>query len=238
MVLGWPIGATLSARLFDALGAAPVLLVGALLIPLGALIFVAADAESSPVVAGLGSLHRRLRHGPFERASIVLIQEIVDWSERGSVTASYIFARTSAAPSARPYSARCSTSASCAPGLLRLRRTNCASCSKAATTAGDLALRAALEASLRTTFVAHVRHRAARRRDRRAGAEGHLRRPPRAGGVSFLPPGPSRRRRIRGAYEGDERAAPLATDEGGAAAPTPRPPPRPRASPRRARPAP
>ena len=27
-------------------------------------------------------------------ASIVLIQEIVDWSERGSVTASYLFART------------------------------------------------------------------------------------------------------------------------------------------------
>jgi hypothetical protein len=45
-------------------------------------------------VAGLGSLVVGLGMGLSSSASIILIQEIVDWSERGSVTASYLFARS------------------------------------------------------------------------------------------------------------------------------------------------
>ena len=52
------------------------------------------DGESSPIVAGLGSLVIGLGMGLSSSASIILIQEIVDWSERGSVTASYLFARS------------------------------------------------------------------------------------------------------------------------------------------------
>src|SRR5208337_659923 len=71
-----------------------VLRAGAALIPLGALVFVFLKPETPPVVAGLGSAIVGFGMGLSSSASIVLIQEIVDWSERGSVTASYLFART------------------------------------------------------------------------------------------------------------------------------------------------
>jgi MFS family permease len=71
-----------------------VLRVGGALIPLGALVFLALNQYSSPVVAGIGSLIVGLGMGLLSSSSIILIQEIVDWSERGSVTASYLFARS------------------------------------------------------------------------------------------------------------------------------------------------
>jgi MFS family permease len=94
MVLGWPIGATVGVRGFRRFGVRSVLRVGGLLIPLGSLVFLVLNGESSPIVAGLGSLVIGLGMGLSSSASIILIQEIVDWSERGSVTASYLFARS------------------------------------------------------------------------------------------------------------------------------------------------
>ena len=94
MVLGWPIGATLSPRLWKRFGLRNVLRAGSALVPLGALAFVFLQAETPPVVAGIGSAIVGLGMGLSSSASIVLIQEIVDWSERGSVTAAYMFART------------------------------------------------------------------------------------------------------------------------------------------------
>jgi Na+/melibiose symporter-like transporter len=94
MVLGWPIGATLSARLWARFGVRAILRVGGALVPLGALVFVFLRPETSPVAAGLGSALVGFGMGLSSSASIVLIQEIVDWSERGSVTASYMFARS------------------------------------------------------------------------------------------------------------------------------------------------
>ncbi len=95
MVLGWPIGATLSSRLWKRFGVRAILRGGALLVPLGALVFVflrpgnVARASPAPGRRCLG-----FGMGLSSSASIVLIQEIVDWSERGSVTASYMFARS------------------------------------------------------------------------------------------------------------------------------------------------
>ncbi len=94
MVLGWPIGATVGVRGFRRFGVRSVLRVGGVLIPFGSLVFLVLDGESSPIVAGLGSLVVGLGMGLSSSASIILIQEIVDWSERGSVTASYLFARS------------------------------------------------------------------------------------------------------------------------------------------------
>ena len=94
MVLGWPIGATLSPRLWGRFGLRTILRAGAALIPLGALVFVFLKPETPPFVAGVGSAIVGFGMGLSSSASIVLIQEIVDWSERGSVTASYLFART------------------------------------------------------------------------------------------------------------------------------------------------
>src|SRR5208283_3386557 len=94
MVLGWPIGATLSPRLWSRFGLRTILRAGAALIPLGALVFVFLKPETPPFVAGVGSAIVGFGMGLSSSASIVLIQEIVEWSERGSVTAAYLFART------------------------------------------------------------------------------------------------------------------------------------------------
>ena len=94
MVMGWPLGATLSARLWKRFGLRNILRAGAALVPLGALAFVFLRADTPPIVAGIGSAVVGFGMGLSSSASIVLIQEIVDWSERGSVTAAYLFART------------------------------------------------------------------------------------------------------------------------------------------------
>jgi MFS family permease len=95
MVLGWPIGATVGVRVgLRRFGVRAMLRVGGVLIPLGAVVFLVLNWESSPIVAGLGSLVIGVGMGLSSSASIILIQEIVDWSERGSVTASYLFARS------------------------------------------------------------------------------------------------------------------------------------------------
>jgi len=94
MVLGWPVGATVGVRFFKRFGVRAVLRTGGLLVPAGAFAFVALTGDSSPVAAGAGSLVVGLGMGLLSSASIILIQEIVDWSERGTVTASFLFARS------------------------------------------------------------------------------------------------------------------------------------------------
>ena len=94
MIFGWPVGATLGVRVFQRVGLRLVLRVGGLLVPAGSIIFLFLHAESSPIVAGLGSLIVGLGMGILSASSINLIQEIVSWSERGSATASFLFARS------------------------------------------------------------------------------------------------------------------------------------------------
>ena len=93
MVLGWPIAATLGARNFTRFGLRPILIAGAVLLPVGALPFVLLTPTMSPFVAGLGSLVMGFGMGFFSKAAIVLIQDSVGWSERGAATASNLFAR-------------------------------------------------------------------------------------------------------------------------------------------------
>ncbi len=93
IMLGWPVGATTAARTFPRFGLRRILIVGSLMLPLGASMFVLLGPGSSPVLAGLGSLVMGVGMGLMSTASIVTIQEIVDWSQRGSATASNLFAR-------------------------------------------------------------------------------------------------------------------------------------------------
>jgi len=93
MLVGWPAGATVAARLFHRFGLHQLLLTGALLLPLGAALFVLLTPQSSPVIAGIGSLVMGFGMGLLSVSSLVLIQEIVDWSQRGSATASNLFSR-------------------------------------------------------------------------------------------------------------------------------------------------
>ena len=93
MVFGWPIGATLAARNFVRFGLRPTLLLGAVLLPVGAVAFVVLGATSSPILAGLGSTVMGFGMGFLSTAAIVIIQDSVAWAQRGSATASNIFAR-------------------------------------------------------------------------------------------------------------------------------------------------
>jgi EmrB/QacA subfamily drug resistance transporter len=93
MLIGWPAGATLAARLFHRFALRRLLLCGALLQPLGAAFFVAMTPHSSPLLPAMGSLVMGFGMGLVSVPSLVLIQEIVDPAQRGSVTASNLFSR-------------------------------------------------------------------------------------------------------------------------------------------------
>ncbi|MGD9511068.1 MAG: MDR family MFS transporter, partial [Geminicoccaceae bacterium] len=93
MVLGWPIASTLAARNFTRFGLRPTLLLGAVLLPIGALTFVSLHPDSSPVTAGLGSVVIGFGMGLLSTSAIVIVQGSVGWAERGVATASNIFSR-------------------------------------------------------------------------------------------------------------------------------------------------
>jgi EmrB/QacA subfamily drug resistance transporter len=93
MLIGWPAGATMAARLFHRFALRHLLLSGALLQPLGAAFFVALTPHTSPVLPAMGSLVMGFGMGLISVPSLVLIQEIVDSTQRGSVTASNLFSR-------------------------------------------------------------------------------------------------------------------------------------------------
>jgi len=93
MLVGWPAGATWAARSFHRFGLRPILVAGSVLVPAGTVVFVLLTPDSSPIAAAFGSLVMGLGMGLISLSSLVLIQELVDWSQRGSATASNIFAR-------------------------------------------------------------------------------------------------------------------------------------------------
>ena len=155
MVLGWPIGSTIGIRAgFKRFGVRAVVRAGGVLMPLGALAFILLGQESSPVLAGLGSFVVGLGMGASSASAIILIQEIVGWSERGSVTASYLFARSLGSTfGATVFGAILNF------GLLRSGHGGVSSdqlrqlLERGSDGAGDAGLRAALESSLHLTFV-------------------------------------------------------------------------------------
>ena len=93
MVVGWPAGATIAAKTFHRIGLRRMMILGGAFIPAGALFFVFLTPESSPVIAGIGSLVMGFGMGLLSVSALVLIQEIVEWHERGSATASNLFSR-------------------------------------------------------------------------------------------------------------------------------------------------
>jgi EmrB/QacA subfamily drug resistance transporter len=93
MLIGWPAGATMAARLFHRFALRHLLLTGALLQPVGAAFFLALTPHTSPLLPAMGSLVMGFGMGLISVPSLVLIQEIVDSTQRGSVTASNLFSR-------------------------------------------------------------------------------------------------------------------------------------------------
>ena len=89
MVMGWPIGATISPRLWKRVGPQPVLRAGAAMVPLGALVFIFLRPDSSPSAAAPrppisspGALARRARLLR-RRAGHGLSQRLLDRADSG-----------------------------------------------------------------------------------------------------------------------------------------------------------
>ena len=93
MVLGWPVGATLSGRIYPLFGLRRIAIIGSLLIPIGASLFRRVDKDSPLWLPAAGSLIMGFGMGLLSVSCIVLVQETVDRSQRGSATASNVFSR-------------------------------------------------------------------------------------------------------------------------------------------------
>ncbi|TDK35037.1 MFS transporter [Rhizobium deserti] len=93
LLLGWPFGATVASRQFPRFGLRPIMLAGAFLIPLGTIFLVLLSPSSSPILAGAGSLVMGIGMGLLNIGALILTQESVSWSQRGSATASNVFSR-------------------------------------------------------------------------------------------------------------------------------------------------
>ena len=93
VMLGWPIGATMASKTFQRFGFWRLMVTGATLIPLGSSTFALLAVSSSPWIAAAGSFLFGLGMGLLSLSSIMVIQETVQVTQRGSATASNVFSR-------------------------------------------------------------------------------------------------------------------------------------------------
>lgn len=94
IVLGWPVGATLSWKLFRAIGMKRTSQIGSIMLLLGAGAFLFLAPGRTLLIAVAGSISIGFGMGLLNAACINLIQFSVPWAERGAATASNVFART------------------------------------------------------------------------------------------------------------------------------------------------
>ena len=93
MSVGWPLASTLSGRFLRALDARATVRVGGVLLFAGATGLAAMPADAGPIVVGACSFVVGFGMGLLNTTFIILIQSSVPWTQRGSATASNIFAR-------------------------------------------------------------------------------------------------------------------------------------------------
>jgi hypothetical protein len=84
----------LSSRLFRIFGIRRTVRVGSLVFPSGAFLLLFLTPDSHLVIAGVGSFLIGFGMGIISITAIVLVQDSVEWSLRGSATSSILFARS------------------------------------------------------------------------------------------------------------------------------------------------
>jgi MFS family permease len=94
LVIGWPLSIMVSAQIFRRFGIRATLRYGSLLLPLGALFLVFTQPGSSPVLPGIGAFLMGAAMGIISFTTVALVQDSVEWRDRGSATASIMFARS------------------------------------------------------------------------------------------------------------------------------------------------
>ncbi|MEJ0095317.1 MAG: MDR family MFS transporter [Methylocella sp.] len=93
LVVGWPLAVMLSGRFYRAFGIRRTLRVGSMMFPIGASFLLFLTPQSHVAVAGVGSFLMGFGMGLISLTTIALVQDSVEWSMRGSATASILFAR-------------------------------------------------------------------------------------------------------------------------------------------------
>lgn len=91
---GWPLAVTLSGRLYKRFGVRQTVRVGSFAFPLGAVFLLVLTPHSGFVPAAIGSFLMGFGMGLISVTGLVLVQESVEWSKRGSATSSNIFSRS------------------------------------------------------------------------------------------------------------------------------------------------
>jgi fucose permease len=94
LVIGWPLAVMLSGRLYRALGVRRTLRMGSILFPLGASVLLLLTRQSPPLLVGLSTFLLGFGMGLLSMTALALVQDSVEWSMRGSATASLMFARS------------------------------------------------------------------------------------------------------------------------------------------------
>jgi EmrB/QacA subfamily drug resistance transporter len=94
LVFGWPLAVMMSGRLYKTFGIRQTVRTGSLIFPLGAIFLLLLRPDSDPTLAGVGSFLMGFGMGIISITAIVLVQESVEWSMRGSATSSIIFSRS------------------------------------------------------------------------------------------------------------------------------------------------
>jgi EmrB/QacA subfamily drug resistance transporter len=94
LVVGWPLAVMLSGRVYRLFGIERTLRLGSALFPVGAAFLLLLTPASHPAWAGVGSFLMGFGMGLVSITVIAMVQESVQWSMRGSATASVVFARS------------------------------------------------------------------------------------------------------------------------------------------------
>ncbi len=94
LIVGWPLSTFLARRFYKSVGIRNTLQGGSLMLPAGALILLFLNPATHPAVAATGAFLMGFGMGLLSLTSIAIVQDSVEWSLRGTATASVMFART------------------------------------------------------------------------------------------------------------------------------------------------
>jgi EmrB/QacA subfamily drug resistance transporter len=94
LVFGWPLAVMMSGRFYKAFGIRQTVRAGGLIFPLGAIFLLFLRPDSHPALPGIASFLMGFGMGIISITGTVLVQESVEWSMRGSATASIVFSRS------------------------------------------------------------------------------------------------------------------------------------------------
>jgi EmrB/QacA subfamily drug resistance transporter len=93
MVVGWPISAALSGRVYLRIGFRDTALIGSLIVVAGAVLVTLLTAGSSVLAVAGATFVVGLGFGLAAAPTIVAVQSVVDWQRRGVVTGTNLFCR-------------------------------------------------------------------------------------------------------------------------------------------------